>query len=194
MRKFTLKDFLSFYTPCLSCKNKVNITWSARKTALDFTASLGEFAPNFDGKHLSIDLKTTYYNKFSVMIDITSHSVISSDSAEFARYAAETECFVNLKCHKCNSYIASTQFKFDLNKRILKPFSIDSEMWHMIDDEHMYNIYTTMHNEESHIIVDKINATTPISPWQKKITAIPINRFMGKEDFLERIKTYMVFS
>lgn len=194
MRKLTLKDFLTFYTPCLSCKNKINLTWIARKSSLAMTPNVGEFSPTLDGKSLTIDLKTTYYNRFSLMIDIITHTFISSDSSEFAKYAAETECYVQAKCFKCNSQVMTTDLKFDVNKRILKPVSIKGEIWHITDEENIYNIYTNTDKEESEIIVDKINAVTPLSPWRRTIEALPINKFSSREDFLDRIKTYMVFS
>lgn len=158
------------------------------------TPNVGEFSPTLDGKSLTIDLKTTYYNRFSLMIDIITHTFISSDSSEFAKYAAETECYVQAKCFKCNSQVMTTDLKFDVNKRILKPVSIKGEIWHITDEENIYNIYTNTDKEESEIIVDKINAVTPLSPWRRTIEALPINRFSSREDFLDRIRTYMVFS
>jgi len=194
MRQLTLKDFLSFYSPCISCKNKVNLSWAAKKSSLQFAGNVGEFSPTLEGKNLTIDLKTTYFNRFSLMIDIVTHAFITSDSAEFIKYAAETECFLQAKCFKCNSQVRTTNFKFDTNKRLLKPLSIKDEMWHITDEGYLYNVYTNMESGESDFIVDKIEQPTHLNAWNKKLEAMPINRFTSREDFLERIKTYMVFS
>jgi hypothetical protein len=198
MRKLTLKDFLSFYTPCLSCDAKNILTWIVNyKTPKVLTPSnvnLGEFVPTLNGKLLEIDLKVTYFNKFSFMIDIVSHSFISSDAAQFLEYLGETNCYIQLKCAKCNSQVISNHLEFDTNRRLLKPITIKGEQWHITDEENFYNVYTNMDKDESEIIVDKINSTTPLTPWRKVLEAIPINRFNSKDDFLDRIKTYMVFS
>ena len=193
MRKLTLKDLLSFYAPCLSCGNKVNIVWYTQKTSLSYGSNVGEFTPNLTGKNLTIDVKNTYHNKFSIMIDIVSHAVISTDSSEFFKYVGESKCSVRLTCHKCNSQVMTAPLKFDPNKRILKAFSLESEMWHITDEDYMYNIYTNMAQDESHIIIDNLSSPKPLSAWEKKIMAIPINRFSGRDEFLERIKTYMIF-
>lgn len=194
MRQLTLKDLLSFYGPCLSCGNKINLVWYTSKTSLQYGQNVGEFVPSLSGKTLTIDVKNTYHNKFSIMIDIMSHSILSSDSSEFVRYIGEANCSMQIKCYKCNSQVKTTTFKFDLNKRIIRPFSVDSEMWHITDDGAVYHIYTNMPSDETHIVVDDMKAVKPLAAWEKKIMAVPINRFSGKEEFLERIKTYMVFS
>lgn len=207
MRKLTLKDFLSFYTPCLSCNAKNSLSWIVNYRSPKLLApsninqmlapsniNLGEFLPVLNGKQLEIDLKVTYFNKFSLMIDIVSHSFISSDASQFLSYTLETNCFIQLKCMKCNSHVITNNLEFDTKRRLLKPLTIKGELWHICDEENIYNVYTNMDKEESEIIVDKINATTPLTPWRKILEALPINRFSSKEEFLERIKTYMVFS
>lgn len=199
MRKLTLKDFLTFYTPCLSCGAKSSLTWivTYKNPKLIIPSSsnnLGEFVPTLNGKLLEIDLKVTYFNKFSFMIDIMSHSFISSNAAQFLEYLGETNCYIQLKCNKCNSQVISNNLEFDVNRRILKPITLKGEIWHIVDEENFYNVFTNMDKDESEIIVDKINSTTPLTPWRKVLEAIPINRFNNKEEFLDRIKTYMVFS
>ncbi len=198
MRKLTLKDFLTFYTPCISCGAKASLVWIVNRKDVNGLMSMGlitgEFPTNLNGKLLEINLKLTYFNKFSLMIDITSHAFISTDSAQFTQYIGESDCYIQLKCLKCNSQVLTNYLQFDLNRRILKPITIKGEQWHIMDDEHIYNIYTNMERDESEIIVDKINAPTPLSPWRKVLESMPINRFNSKDDFLERIKTYMVFS
>lgn len=196
MRKLTLKDFLSFYAPCLSCGNKNNLSWIViyKNKQLPPNYNLGEFSPNINGKLLEIDLKTTYFEKFSLMIDIVSHNFISSDASQMMAYAMDTDCQVQLKCMRCNSQVISSKLEFDFNKRILLPLTVKGEIWHITDSEYMYGIFTNTDSGQSEIIVDKISSATPLSPWRKILDAIYINKFSSKEEFLERIKTYMVFS
>lgn len=198
MRKLTLKDFLSFYTPCLGCGRKNTITWIVNykepMTVSPSSINLGEFSPNLNGKMLEIDLKVTYFNKFSLMIDIVSHKFITSDFQQFIKYTSDTNCYFQLKCVVCNSQVMSNNLEFDINKRLLKPLTIKGEIWHMTDDENFYSIFTNMDKEETEIIVDRVNATKPLTPWRRIVETLPINRFSNKEEFLDRIKTYMVFS
>ena len=115
MRKLTLKDFLSFYTPCLSCNAKNSLSWivnyKSPKLVMPSNINLGEFSPILNGKQLEIDLKVTYFNKFSLMIDVVSHSFISSDASQFLSYTLETNCFIQLKCMKCNSHVLTNNLE-----------------------------------------------------------------------------------
>jgi hypothetical protein len=191
MRQLTLKDILSFYTPCLNCGNQINLSWCVNKGSINFSST---FSPTLDGKMLIIDLKTTYYNKFSLMIDIASHSFISSNSAELVTYVADTECYLNLRCFKCNSELNTSQLIFDLSRRTIKPLTIKNEMWYLKDDEYLYSIYTDIYENTSNVFVHKNKELSYTPVWQKRLDALPINKFENKEKFLEKLQTFITFS
>jgi len=190
MRQLTIKDIASYYSPCLACKSKTTLILSV------YSAEFGyqEIVPKIIGKSMNIDLKISYYSRFVLNIDIMSHKFLTSNITEFMKYAAENVFCLFVYCKSCHSYVETTKLEFNITDRILKPISLVKEGWSFIEDDSIYKVDTIMDLDQTKIVVDKISGVKPISPWSQIVSALPIHRFGSKENMIEKIKLYMVFS
>lgn len=188
IKNLTIKDMLYLYSPCYSCKKDVDIVW-----AVFSNPAYSQIKPSLNNRSLSLDLKITYYNRFQLMIDIMSHSILSTDASQLADYVANNKCYLKLECRTCKSGLLTNQINFDLHNRIIKPISIMKESWHLYDDDNYYHVETNLNRDESNISISPVKSANTKS-FNITTVPIPIKKYSSREDFIETLNQIVLFS
>lgn len=189
MKHFTVKDFIAYNNPCFSCAQKVSITIGVSEAGVDGWAYL---KPLITVDHTSIDLKITYTKTLKLIVNHTTNKFTTSDSGELSSYLSTHRVFLRSMCDKCYTVIDSCYLEFNLNKGFIHPTMISQENLIVTDDKNMYHVYSSLASEKSVIIVDKLDR--PASPVRFDAPLIFLSKFKNKERFLNKMKTYLVFS
>jgi hypothetical protein len=189
MKHFTVKDFIAYNNPCFSCNQNVSITFGVAESGVDGWAYL---KPLITTGYTSIDLKITYTKTLKLVINHTTNKFTASDLAELASYLSTHRIFLRSQCDKCYSIIDSCYLDLNLNKGFIHPTTISQESLIVTDDKNMYHVYSSFASENSVIIVDKLDK--PASPIRFDAPLITLSKFKNKERFLNKMRTYLVFS
>lgn len=185
----TVKDFIVYNNPCFFCQKPIELL--IRSTSVSNSRSVRIKNPNLDANTLDIDLKITYISSLNLKINHTHNRFISNDSRALTEYLREYKISLMLQCPSCGTHIKSGPLQFDLDKLIIKPLEIVSEILHVWDNGTFYSITTTMSEKKS-----ILTATTTGRPGSTvlKLPLQPLKKFKTREAFLKKMKTLLLFT
>jgi hypothetical protein len=190
MKKFTVKDFITYNNPCFSCGESILF----RIGVYLANGDIGYIRPTVMQGYTVIDLKVSYNNRLQLLIFHQSNKIISSNITDLTDYINSNQLFLSSHCNKCFSTIDSEQLEFNLEDSFIKPVSLATETIFINDESNAYHIYTSFENDKSSITVDKNDKSAPPKPIRFKSQAMPLHKFKNKEHFINKLKTYIIFS
>ena len=191
MKKFTVKDFITYNNPCFSCGNKISFKIGSVNGANQPPVYIRS---TVTPERTEIDLKVTYNDTLQLWIFHKSNKILSSDMRGLTDYLAGHKLFLSSRCDKCYTSIESHFLEFNLNKGFINPVGVSLETLMVYDEKNLYQVYSSFIKECSVVVVDRINKTTPISPMRFDLPLLPLYKFRDKDKFLNKMKTYLIFS
>ena len=190
MKKFTVKDFITHNAPCFGCGKPVILQMQMlRDEPWEQDATINcKAGKNF----LTINLSITYYDALNLTIDYKTNKFATNNFDNLTKYLSACKLKLVCHCESCKTRMTSNQLDFNLEKKFIKPVSIEQEIIVMADNKNMYQIYSDYNRDRSVIFIDDVEmAGVPI---RLDTPLIPRSKFKNKEKLIEKLKTYALFS
>jgi hypothetical protein len=187
MKTYTVKDFIKLNSPCYGCGNKVSIHVGAH---MDNTIPINLNMSITSIKYV-IPLSITYNNNLSLTIDPKTNRYLVTSNSDFIKYIKDHNIYLTVDCDKCYTFMASRYLEFDLAGGYIRPVSIRSQSIILFDKNNKYMINSYFLAGETTITVFSLKNGTASD---LKLPLLPHYRFKNKENFIEKIKTYILFS
>jgi hypothetical protein len=196
MRQFTFKDFILYNSPCFSCGNKVNFQLIASRTS--GSEDSHSLRARINGEVTELDLAITYNSTLKLGVFNKSNRIICTTPVDLKRYLIDYNLMMELNCSHCRTHIETRFLEFNLDRGFIKPVGIAYEYIQISEKETMYRLQSDFRDPAmSKLYVcsaemgdflrtgNEININLPL---------IPMYSFKNREHFLNKIKTYVVFS
>lgn len=192
MKKFTVADFITYNNPCFICDNQINfkIGFLDLESRADVSYLRATVTPNYT----EIDLVITYSNALKLYIFHKTNKILTNNQQGLTRYLSGHKLFLHSACDKCYTQVESQYLDFNLNKGFVNAVGISTERLIVMDNRNIYQINSFFMADKSHLTVDRIDKTQPLSPTTMDLPLLPKYRFRDKKHFLEKMKTYILFS
>lgn len=198
MKKFTVKDFILYNAPCFSCKEPVAISIISARTndnvGVDGAASPSQLRVTVTKENLEVDLKINYDQILKLFVNLVTNKIITTNFSGLTDYLKEHKLSLRSECKKCYTSMESYFLEFNLNKGFVYPVGIAKERLIVTDDTNQYTVISSFFSEQSILYADRLDKTHPISPFKIELPLIPLYRFRTREKFLNKMKTYLIFS
>ena len=180
MEQFTVKDFLTYRNPCFLC-GTVN------------TVRIGGHIPSILPNYMEIDLKINYSNAIKLFIFHKTNKILSNNKDGLTQLLESRTLNLSSFCFNCSSNRSSEDLVFDLNKDIILPVKIAAETLYSSEGYKRYELISNYRDNRSFIHIWE--AKTPSSKdINKELSLIPSSKFKTKEQFIEKMKLYALFS
>jgi hypothetical protein len=189
MKRFTVKDFISYNAPCFSCGEKIILKIGHVGEHIE-----GYLRPTVKPDHTVIDLKVSYHHTLQLFIYHQTNKIISTDIRGLTDYLYSHKLFLQSFCDKCYTSVKSHFLTFNLDKGYVEPVGISSERLMVTDDDNMYAMDSSFMEEKSIVTVSRISKATPVSPVWFHLPLLPLYKIKTKERLVNKIKTYLTFS
>jgi hypothetical protein len=192
MKKFTVKDFINYNAPCFSCDRKITI----RVGSICLTQQMPAvyLRATVTTTQTEVDLQVTYARILKLIINHTTNKITTSDPEALTKYLKVNKLFLSSVCNHCYTSIESAYLEFNLQEAFIKPVSISQEMLMLSDSKSLYQIISKSIDEETIIVVDRINKANSITPIRFVLPLSLLYKLKDKEHILQKIKTYLLFS
>lgn len=206
MRKFTVKDFITYNNPCFGCGKKITF-----KIAWYNTDEMGPVASSYLrpivlANYTEVDLKITYIDAVKLYIFHKDNKILSNNQSGLTKYLSNHKLSLSATC-TCYSEIESDILDFHLTTehQYVAAVEIRSERLVVTDKNSTYRLYSSFPDNKSTLMVYKSNTDEPSSslpntkpstsqPTTIEMPLIPKYKFRNKEHFIEKMKTYILFS
>ena len=192
MRKFTVKDFIAYNNPCFSCDNQIN--FKIGFLDLETKADISYLRPTVTPQYTEIDLVITYSDALKLYIFHKTNKILTNSQQGLTRYLSSHKLFLHSTCDCCYTEIESQFLDFNLDKGFVGAVGISSERLMVSDKENLYQINSFFMADKSNLVVDKLDRTRPLTPLSLELPLLPKYRFKNKKHFIEKMRTYLLFS
>jgi len=192
MKKFTVKDFINYNAPCFSCGRKIIIRIGSICLTQNMPATY--LRANVNSAQTEVDLQVTYARILKLIINHTTNKITTSDPEALTKYLTVNKLFLSSVCNNCYTSIESFYLEFNLQKGFIIPVGISRELLMLIDDKNLYHINSSAIDEETIIVVDRINKSTSLTPVRFVLPLSFLYKLKDKKHILQKIKTYLLFS
>jgi hypothetical protein len=193
MRKFTIKDFIAYNNPCFSCNSPINFKIYSETIG---SGTSGHLNPTVLPNYTEIDLSIKYSNMEALKLFIVhkTNKILCSNNQGLTKYLSERKLTLVSTCDRCKTQITSEPLKFDLEKGHVEATYLKYERLMVHEGDNIYQIDSNFETEKSVLIVEKLNAVKPLSPLRLNLPILPKYRFKDRAHFLNKVKTYIIFS
>lgn len=193
MRKFTIKDFIAYNNPCFSCNSPINFRLYSQVIE---SGTSGHLNPTVMPNYTEIDLSIKYSNMEALKLFIMhkTNKILCSNNQGLTKYLSERKLTLVSTCDRCKTQITSAPLKFDLERGLVEATHLNYERLMVHDGDSIYQIESNFETEKSVLIVEKLNAVKPLSPFKLNLPLLPKYRFKDRAHFLSKLKTYILFS
>lgn len=192
MKKFTVKDFIDYNGPCFSCGNPINFRIGFLD--LETKADMSYLRPVVAANYTEIDLRITYENSLKLYIFHKTNKILTNSNQGLTKYLSSRKLFLSSSCDRCLTQIDSQYLDFNVDKGYVAAVGIATERLIVEDKHNRYRINSFFMADRSHLVVDRVDRTTPLSPLRLELPLLPKYRFKNRDHFLQKIKTYVTFS
>ena len=184
MKKFTVKDFITYNSPCFGCGNKINFYFE-----ID-TPNAGTVSKRalVGGDFTEVDLIIHYSDPLKINITHKTNKFIASSNKSLTTYMKEHKLSMRTRCDKCYSTVASQPLEFNMDKGFVCPVEIREEVFLITNELDSYQIYSSGSKSTVHFV----SASGAV--MRLTLPLLPLYKFKTKEKFVNKIKTYIVFS
>jgi hypothetical protein len=189
MKKFTVKDFISYNNPCFSCGSKIWFRLGLFNTTANTYAMIN---PVIFPDSTDIDLKITYSRALKLKIFHKTNKFQTSDLQGLTDYLSVHKVFCQSYCDKCKTCIESHFLEINFKKGFINPISIAKERLHLTDTHNTYSVCS--HFLEGTSVIAVFNNDHNHGGSHLNLPLLPLYKIGNRENLLSKIKTYLIFS
>lgn len=183
----TTKDFISYNNPCFSCKSKINFELCILNKD---TTVVSKIQPVPHKNSVKFPLIIGYSNSLDLIIDPLSNTFKSNNMKQLISYYKGKDFYFRVSCPRCKSEITSGMLDFSFEKGFIKPVVLFIEHLFVKTKGNTYEIVTTFDDDTSHLSVYNKDG----SYLNMNFKSFPLFKFKNKEKFMNKVKTYLIFS
>jgi hypothetical protein len=187
MKKFSLKDFVNYNSPCFSCGQLINLELISKDNQ-----TFVHLKPVINQHYTTITLHIGWGKNLTLAIDHRTNKFATNDMIAFKTYLTINQLFLRCKCGNCQSYCDSEYFEFQLDQGIVRAVSISEEALVFHDQESTY--YVDSFYPEEKTVISITEKETPYKGFTLTTPLMPRWKFKNKEQLLNKIRLYATFS
>jgi hypothetical protein len=188
MKQFTVKDFIAYNNPCFSCGGRITL-----KIGVESRSFSTVLRPTVKPDRTEVSLKITYTDTLQLWIFHKSNKILPSDARALEDFLSIHKLYLTSQCDTCYTNIGTNYLEFNLAKGYIKPVELDVENLVLIDKGNKYQIRSDFSREKSQIQISKIDHSSN-DPFHMEVPLLSLSKFKDRERFLNKLKTYALFS
>lgn len=194
MKKFTVKDFILYNSPCLNCDKPISLKLGHVERN-NFSPVTNTFTTlnkiNPIDNSLQINLKSTYFSVMQTLTIDYKTNKFSCNLNYLKDYLQRYNMFLDSKCDICLTTISSDFLNFNFERYYLEPLTLSKETIIINENNKIYTIFSSFIEEKSLISISNISTRSQMT---KVIPILPRHKFKNKQHCLSKLKTYELFS
>lgn len=202
-KKFTVRDFIAYNNPCFGCGNAINFTIGS--VACDYSTTgngLVFLRPTVKQGYTEVDLKLTYFDAVKLIIFHKTNKIETNNVEGLTKYLSNHTLFLRSLCNVCDTIIETDSLHFNFDVQHVEAVEIRFENLFIVDKDKEYNIESYFIQDISIIRIAKLVASNLLSSTQfisspqttLKLPLLPKYRFKDKQQLLEKLKLFVLFS
>jgi hypothetical protein len=198
-KKFFVKDFIKYCSPCFGCDRLMTFRLGYRNKGRDDIVPDDIWSDTamaiVTDEYIEVELSIRYRTNLKVWIYHRNQKVVASDQYSFNEYVAKKELYLYSKCSvSCNSRVISKVLDFQRFNGVVAPTTLRYEEFHIMHKNKRYSIATDfVANVSTGTLRTYPAPNTPSDlSWEMKL--LPKYKLGTQQKLIDKLNTYAVFS
>lgn len=194
-KKFFVKDFIRYSTPCFGCgkANDFRLGFQQTNGAVN---NVGILNVNVNNRYTEV-IFTKFNSSLAIWVFHKTNKILASDNGQLIEHLSKLQLFLNTSCKICNTTISSNNLEIDFNKNVIMPTTIRHEYAKISHKGQTYILDSNFKEQKSRGYVlkyanEKINTIS--SSVDFDLPLLPFYKLKNRETLLKKLNTYLIFS
>lgn len=222
-KKFFVKDFIQYTTPCFGCgepnnfrigfRNKTHapaptllsysLSGSSMGTSVPYNPSrseinplVGYINPVIKNTHVEIDLSIKYNNRLQLLVFHKDNKILASNRTELANYLSERHLFLVGDCKSCFTEIMSNDLDIQLSKQVIMSTTIRKEQLVIKHKQQVYILLSKFEEQKTsaHVYKEDDVKHGIKSEIVLSLPLLPKYKLRDRQHLIDKLNTYVLFS
>jgi hypothetical protein len=198
-KKFFVKDFIKYCSPCFGCGDLMTFRLGYRDKGSDDLIP-DDLRSNtamaiVTDEYIEVELSMRYRTNLKVWIYHRNQKVVASNQHTFNEYVAKKELYLYSRCpFVCNSRIMSKVLDFQRYNGIVAPTSLRYEEFHISHKNKVYSIASDFVGNRSVGTLRTYLASNQPSDLEWEMKLLPKYKMITQQKLIDKLDIYAVFS
>jgi len=188
MKKFSLKDFVLYNSPCFGCDNLM--TFQIGCEVMDDNL-ITYLTPKLCKEYTTIELHLGWNNSLILTIDHKTNKFATNDQTAFAKYLQNHNLFLRCECDKCHTASWTDMLNF-ASQGFMRAVGLNTETVNVSAGDYIYNLYSDYNGNASQFFIIKNDGFSEAIIINT--TLVPRSKFKNRDHLFQKMKTYVLFS
>lgn len=201
-RKFFVKDFIKYATPCFGCGQPNNFCFGFTEKGCLNALNMGRFpSPIINDRYVELDLTIRYASNLKLFIFHKDNRILSSDDAALALLVDKRDILLQSYCNFCQTKIQSSPLELQLVDKVISPTTLAYENLEVRRGNKKYTLRSYFNSSNTQAkpvslaeIVKFNNDSTTCSVLPFTIPLLPKYKLRDQEYLINKLNTYAIFS
>lgn len=195
-KKFFVKDFIQYCSPCFACDRLMTFRFGHKDKGSEDVIHNNLWSNTsmaiVTDEYIEVELSIRYHTNLKIWVYHRTNKVFSSDQPRFRDYIAEKDLYLYSGCSSsCNSRIMSKTLDFQRYDGLVAPVSLRYEEFHINHKNKIYSITSDFVAGMSHGSLRVYTGARDLE-WDMKL--LPKYKLGTKQKLIDKLDTYAIFS
>lgn len=193
-KKFTVKDFILYSSPCPGCAKASSIRVGISYNTKDNYVVDSSLSPVVNKLFLVIDLKISYNNALHLSIDHKTNKFSTNNAILLKQYLETHDIYLLSECDTCGARFQTHNLNFNIDKGFILATSIKFEQYTLSKGDDTYFLTSDFDNKTTKVFAYHNLKSLNLSSTVLSLPLLPKYKFKDYELLITKIKTYLLFS
>lgn len=195
LKKFTVKNFIKYGTPCFGCDKPNNFYIGYSDIGSVVLVNQNKYTVVLTDEYVEVNLHIQYAATLKIIIYHKNNKVLTNDVGKLNEFLRQRDLFLWTQCHHCGSEIRSSLLQFNCqtnNSLVIAPVTIFYEFFKIIDNKSIYYVNSAFDTKQTIAIINKEGNT--LSDLKFDLPLLPKYEMKTKEYIINKLRTYILYS
>ena len=195
-KKFFVKDFIKYASPCFGCGQPSNIRLQFREKVNALKNNpWGSLNILVDDNQVEMDLSIKYRSLLKLWIFHKTNKFLASDDNAFALYVATYHVHLFVNCLGCQTYHQTNNLEFQLSNNTVKATTLRAEMLQVPRKTQRYILVSDFLTEQTKATIVKYDDKGGyLSQIDFDLPLLPKYKLRNQDHLIQKLQTYALFS
>ena len=195
-RKFFVKDFIKYATPCFGCGKPNNFCFSFTEKGGSSVSSKFPL-PVINDRYVEVELNVKYASNLKLFIFHKDNKILSSDGPALSNFVAKRNLYLQSYCVSCGTQIFSSPLDLQLFNSVVAPTTLAYEYLEIRHGNKLYTLESHFNAGEGSNSLGTVLKFGPNGSSSKinfVLPLLPKYKLRDQQHLIDKLNTYAIFS
>jgi hypothetical protein len=194
-KKFFVKDFIQYGSPCFGCGKPPSLRWRYRNKNAAENDPWGSLNVLVDDSRVEIDLSIKYRSSLKIWIFHKTNKFLATDNEALTNYINIYDMYLIVECMNCRTCHHTNNLELQLSNNVVKATTLQYEQLMVPRKERRYSLSSNFITEKTIAAITKYDDKGAYqSQFVIDIPLLPKYKLRNQQHLVDKLSIYSMFS